>query len=86
MHNALTHPYTMHHQSVVVDLIHYTHYTHTLHKLYASSYQSVVVDLFQGQLRSMIHCPVCGHKSVTFDPFMFLSMPIPIVNDKVLGY
>lgn len=40
---------------------------------------SVIVDNFMGQLRSHLTCsnPDCGHESVTFDPFMSLSVPIP---------
>lgn len=40
---------------------------------------SVIVDHFMGQLRSHVTCsnPICGHESITFDPFMSLSVPIP---------
>lgn len=37
---------------------------------------SRIVDLFVGQLKSTLQCAVCGHKSVTFDPFWDLSLPI----------
>ena len=37
---------------------------------------SVIVDLFHGQLKSTVTCPDCGHISVTFDPFMYLSLPL----------
>ena len=46
----------------------------TTHKL---RNDSVVVDLIQGQLKSRIKCPDCTRISVTFDPFMFLSVPLP---------
>jgi len=39
--------------------------------------QSVIVDLFQGQLRSRLRCPACGAVSVTFDPFLSLTLPLP---------
>ncbi|KPM02727.1 ubiquitin carboxyl-terminal hydrolase 15-like protein [Sarcoptes scabiei] len=39
---------------------------------------SIIYDLFQSQLRSMIVCPNCGHSSKTFDPYMSLSLPVPI--------
>ncbi|XP_065831123.1 ubiquitin carboxyl-terminal hydrolase 32-like isoform X2 [Oscarella lobularis] len=42
--------------------------------------KSVVVDLFQGQLRSEVVCKVCGYESVRFDPFSFLSLPLPMEN------
>ncbi|KAL8039905.1 hypothetical protein ABFX02_10G067000 [Erythranthe guttata] len=38
---------------------------------------SVIVDLYQGQYRSMLVCPVCKKLSTTFDPFMYLSLPLP---------
>lgn len=40
--------------------------------------RSVVVDLFHGQLQSTVTCKVCGHTSVRFDPFNFLSLPLPM--------
>jgi len=39
---------------------------------------SVVVDLWQGMYKSTVVCPVCEVVSVTFDPFMDLSVPLPI--------
>ncbi|XP_021892460.1 ubiquitin carboxyl-terminal hydrolase 8-like isoform X2 [Carica papaya] len=38
---------------------------------------SIIVDLYQGQYRSTLVCPVCKTVSVTFDPFMYLSLPLP---------
>ncbi|GFO28835.1 ubiquitin carboxyl-terminal hydrolase 19, partial [Plakobranchus ocellatus] len=38
---------------------------------------SVVVDLFQGQLKSKLVCPRCGKVSITFDPFLYMSVPLP---------
>ncbi|XP_076938779.1 ubiquitin carboxyl-terminal hydrolase 8-like, partial [Bidens hawaiensis] len=38
---------------------------------------SIVVDLCQGQYRSTLTCPVCTKHSVTFDPFLYLSLPLP---------
>jgi hypothetical protein len=40
--------------------------------------QSVVVDLCHGQLRSSLVCSICSKASTTFDPFTFLSLPLPI--------
>lgn len=40
--------------------------------------QSIIVDLFQGQLKSQVRCLHCNHCSVTFDPFTFLSLPLPM--------
>lgn len=39
--------------------------------------RSVLVDLCQGQLRSQVSCLECGCASITFDPFLFLSLPLP---------
>ncbi|KAK4856879.1 hypothetical protein QYF36_022271 [Acer negundo] len=38
---------------------------------------SIIVDLCQGQYKSTLVCPVCKKVSVTFDPFMYLSLPLP---------
>ncbi|VDM30737.1 unnamed protein product [Hydatigera taeniaeformis] len=38
---------------------------------------SIIADLFLGQLMSTLECMSCGHKSTTFDPFWDLSLPIP---------
>ncbi|VTZ69792.1 ubiquitin carboxyl-terminal hydrolase 2, putative [Plasmodium chabaudi chabaudi] len=38
---------------------------------------SIIVDLFQGQYRSRLQCPQCNKLSITFDPFMYLSIPLP---------
>eukprot|EP00927_Polykrikos_kofoidii_P024821 TRINITY_DN22463_c0_g1_i1.p1 TRINITY_DN22463_c0_g1~~TRINITY_DN22463_c0_g1_i1.p1 ORF type:complete len:1153 (+),score=213.90 TRINITY_DN22463_c0_g1_i1:74-3460(+) len=40
-------------------------------------HRSMLVDLCQGQLRSQVKCCECGRTSVTFDPFLFLSLPLP---------
>jgi ubiquitin carboxyl-terminal hydrolase 4/11/15 len=38
---------------------------------------SIIVDLFHGQLKSTLVCPTCDKVSVTFDPLMYLSLPLP---------
>ena len=45
--------------------------------LYKARNDSVIVDLFQGQYRSTLVCPVCHKVSIKFDPFMYLTLPIP---------
>lgn len=42
---------------------------------------SVMTDLFGGQLISLVTCLSCGHKSATFDNFMDLSIEIPGRSD-----
>lgn len=46
-------------------------------KSYLSRDNSLMTDLFVGQLKSMLKCCSCGYTSVTFDPFWDLSLPIP---------
>lgn len=46
---------------------------------------SVVVDHFQGLFKSCLVCPGCGHSSVKFDPFMYLSLPLPTANKRQLS-
>ena len=41
---------------------------------------SIFVKLFYGQLKSRVNCTICGHVSITFDPFNVLSVPIPRQN------
>ncbi|XP_043723050.1 ubiquitin carboxyl-terminal hydrolase 9-like isoform X2 [Telopea speciosissima] len=38
---------------------------------------SIIVDICQGQYKSTLVCPVCSKVSVTFDPFMYLSLLLP---------
>ncbi|KAJ4705426.1 Ubiquitin carboxyl-terminal hydrolase [Melia azedarach] len=45
---------------------------------------SVIVDLCQGQYRSMLVCPVCKKVSVTFDPLMYLSLPLPSTTMRTM--
>lgn len=40
--------------------------------------KSIIVDLFHGQLKSCVRCKVCSHESVRFDPFNYLSLPLPM--------
>lgn len=49
--------------------------------IYKARNDSVIVDLFQGQYRSTLVCPDCGKVSIKFDPFMYLTLPIP--NKKI---
>jgi ubiquitin C-terminal hydrolase len=45
-------------------------------KVHLQKNKSVVVDLFQGQLKSTVECKVCQHRSTKFDCLMYLSVPI----------
>uniref|UniRef100_A0A7S2W2S4 Ubiquitinyl hydrolase 1 n=1 Tax=Rhizochromulina marina TaxID=1034831 RepID=A0A7S2W2S4_9STRA len=43
---------------------------------------SVIVDHCEGLLRSHLVCPKCKHESVTFDPYMSLSLPLPTASRR----
>uniref|UniRef100_A0A8B9RKZ3 ubiquitinyl hydrolase 1 n=1 Tax=Astyanax mexicanus TaxID=7994 RepID=A0A8B9RKZ3_ASTMX len=45
---------------------------------------SFIVDLFQGQYKSKLVCPMCSKVSITFDPFLYLPVPLP-QKQKVLS-
>eukprot|EP00045_Choanoeca_perplexa_P022766 m.10819 g.10819 ORF g.10819 m.10819 type:complete len:989 (-) comp9682_c1_seq1:271-3237(-) len=45
---------------------------------------SQLVDLFFGQYKSTLVCPDCDKVSVTFDPMMYLSVPIPELTTMVV--
>ena len=49
---------------------------------YLKRNDSVVVDTFHGLLKSTLVCPECEHVSVTFDPFCYLSLPLPNRKEK----
>uniref|UniRef100_A0A1I8PUA4 Ubiquitin carboxyl-terminal hydrolase n=1 Tax=Stomoxys calcitrans TaxID=35570 RepID=A0A1I8PUA4_STOCA len=44
---------------------------------YSRLENSLIRDLFVGQLKSTLRCTTCGNTSVTFDPFWDLSVPLP---------
>ncbi|PIA43886.1 hypothetical protein AQUCO_01800136v1 [Aquilegia coerulea] len=46
-------------------------------KIHKARNNSVIVDVCQGQYKSTLICPICSRVSVTFDPFMYLSLPLP---------
>lgn len=45
--------------------------------------RSIIVDLFQGQLKSTMRCKACDYVNVSFDPFTTLTLPLP--TDSVMG-
>ncbi|KAL5700248.1 ubiquitinyl hydrolase 1 [Ranunculus cassubicifolius] len=49
---------------------------------YLARNDSIIVDVCQGQYKSTLVCPVCGKVSVTFDPFMWLSLPLQPTNTR----
>ncbi|GMT23377.1 hypothetical protein PFISCL1PPCAC_14674, partial [Pristionchus fissidentatus] len=44
---------------------------------YRKRNDSIIVDKVHGQLKSTLVCPKCAKVSVKFDPFCFLSVPVP---------
>ncbi|CAF0980019.1 unnamed protein product [Didymodactylos carnosus] len=44
---------------------------------YLSTDNSMIVEIFVGQLKSTLECCYCGYQSITFDPFWDLSVPLP---------
>ena len=51
---------------------------------------SIIVDLFHGQFKSTISCNKCKRISISFDSYMFISLPIPSgkyeLDIKYFGY
>lgn len=45
--------------------------------------KSKVVDIFVGQLKSVLKCSTCGLRTVTFETFWDLSLPLPQKTRKV---
>ncbi|GAA0164096.1 cysteine protease [Lithospermum erythrorhizon] len=45
---------------------------------------SIIVDLCQGQYKSTLVCPDCRKAKVTFDPFMYLSLPLPSTSVRTM--
>ncbi|KVI11543.1 Peptidase C19, ubiquitin carboxyl-terminal hydrolase 2 [Cynara cardunculus var. scolymus] len=45
---------------------------------------SIIVDVCQGQYKSTLVCPVCEKVSVTFDPFMYLSLPLQSTTTRTM--
>ena len=39
--------------------------------------ESIICDLFYGQFKSTLECAHCKRISITFDPFLMVSLPIP---------
>lgn len=53
-------------------------------KNYLIDNKSIIVDIFQGQMRSLLRCIECNNSSSTFDPVMYFSLPFPegLPDDK----
>ena len=51
---------------------------------YKKRNDSIIVDTFHGQLKSTLVCPQCEKVSVTFDPFCYLSLPLPDKKERYI--
>jgi ubiquitin carboxyl-terminal hydrolase 4/11/15 len=51
---------------------------------YKKRNDSVIIDTFHGLLKSTLVCPDCELVSVTFDPFCYLSLPLPVKREKAV--
>ena len=51
---------------------------------YLSRDDSIIVDLFQGQLKNRLCCLNCGHINNNYEAFMMLSLPIPQNKEKIV--
>lgn len=45
---------------------------------------SIIVDIFHGLFKSTLVCPKCSKVSVTFDPFCYLTLPLPLKKDRTM--
>ncbi|XP_020344720.1 ubiquitin carboxyl-terminal hydrolase 4 [Oncorhynchus tshawytscha] len=45
---------------------------------------SIIVDIFHGLFKSTLVCPECAKVSVTFDPFCYLTLPLPMKKDRTM--
>ncbi|KAI1287287.1 Ubiquitin carboxyl-terminal hydrolase 4 [Halotydeus destructor] len=51
---------------------------------YRKRNDSIIVDTFHGLLKSTLVCPECALVSVTFDPFCYLSLPLPVKRERAI--
>jgi len=49
---------------------------------YIKRNDSIIVDIFHGLLKSTLVCPQCSKVSVKFDPFCYLSLPLPVKKER----
>lgn len=51
---------------------------------YKKRNDSIIIDTFHGLLKSTLVCPDCKLVSVTFDPFCYLSLPLPVKRERAI--
>ena len=47
---------------------------------------SIIVDIFHGLLKSTLNCLVCNEISIKFDPFCYLSVPLPSKKERLVEF
>lgn len=52
---------------------------------YKKRNDSIIIDTFHGLLKSTLVCPDCQLVSVTFDPFCYLSLPLPVKRERAMN-
>ena len=45
---------------------------------------SIIVDIFHGLLKSTLNCMTCSEISIKFDPFCYLSVPLPSKKERLV--
>ena len=45
----------------------------------------LLLPMHQGLYKSKLVCPRCGHTSVKFDPFMYLTLPLPNSDQRTMA-
>jgi len=45
---------------------------------------SIITDNFHGLFKSTVECPECEKRSITFDPFCYLSLPLPVKRERAV--
>ena len=51
---------------------------------YKKREDSIIIDLFHGQFKSKITCSKCKKSSITYEPFIFLGLPIPSQKENYI--
>lgn len=52
---------------------------------YIRDNNTVIASSYQGMHKSTITCSVCEHVSCTYEPFMYLALPIPRTTEREFG-
>eukprot|EP00158_Paraphelidium_tribonemae_P007839 Partr_v1_DN28377_c1_g1_i3_m79201 putative ubiquitin carboxyl-terminal hydrolase len=66
--------------------IHDAEFATKMWNIHKARNDSVIVDYFQGQFKSTLICPECSKLSITFDPYMYLTLPLPVQKKKSLKF